>query len=95
MFIIELTYTVPLSQVDAYLESHIEFLNKYYEAGNFIASGRKVPRDGGIILAVASNKKEIEKIIAQDPFHTNNIAQYKITEFAATKKAANIESFIA
>lgn len=95
MFIIELTYKVPLNQIDAHLESHIEFLNKHYAAGNFIASGRKVPRDGGIILAVANNREEIANIISQDSFYINDLADYKIIEFAATKKAADIDSLIA
>lgn len=86
MFIIELTYTVPSSEIDAALGPHMAFLEKYYESGNFFASGRKEPRDGGIILALASSKKEIEKIIAEDPFYQNKMADYRIIEFKATRK---------
>ena len=31
---------------------YLELAKRYYAAGNFLVSGRKVPRDGGIILAV-------------------------------------------
>jgi uncharacterized protein YciI len=49
MFIINLKYKVELTQIDQFLNEHIEFLNAQYESGNFLASGRKEPRTGGII----------------------------------------------
>jgi uncharacterized protein YciI len=52
MFVIELTYRVDLAEIDAHVAAHVIFLKKYYASGNFLVSGRKVPRDGGIIVAV-------------------------------------------
>jgi uncharacterized protein YciI len=86
MFIIELTYKVPASEIDAGMAPHMAFLEKYYHSGHFLASGRKEPRDGGIIFAIAPNRKEIEKIIAEDPFKKNDMAEYRVIEFKATKK---------
>ncbi len=90
MFIIELIYKVPLEEIDAYMKLHVKFLTKYYHSKNFIVSGRKLPRDGGIILATASNKKEIEKIIKEDPFYKHKLAEFRIIEFNASQKAVNI-----
>ena len=90
MFVIDLTYKVPLDQIDEHMQSHVQFLNKYYGFGEFIASGRKVPRDGGIILATANDRKEIEDIIQQDPFYKHQLADYKITEFVMSKKAQHL-----
>ena len=50
MFIVALTYKAELSEVDQYIDEHISYLEKHYALGKFIASGRKVPRTGGIIL---------------------------------------------
>jgi uncharacterized protein YciI len=47
MYIVSLNYTVPLEKIDSLLEEHVQFLHAKYEAGIFIASGRKVPRTGG------------------------------------------------
>lgn len=58
MYIANLTYLKPLSEVEKYLEEHVAFLDRYYEAGKFICSGRKNPRIGGVILFHA--KDEIE-----------------------------------
>lgn len=85
MYIINLTYKVPLETVDQYLDSHIEYLNKHYELGIFLASGRKVPRTGGIILAKISDKNELLKIIEQDPFQINDLADYELSEFIPSK----------
>ena len=52
MFVIELIYKVGLEEIDAHMAAHVRFLKKYYASGNFLVSGRKIPRDGGIILAV-------------------------------------------
>jgi uncharacterized protein YciI len=63
MFVINLNYIVPLEQLDAHMGDHMKFLNKYYKENVFVASGRKVPRTGGIILAMGKTKEEIEDII--------------------------------
>ena len=85
MFIINLTYKTELERIDHYLNEHVAFLNEQYELGNFIASGRKIPRTGGIILSKASSKSELEKIIEKDPFKIHELADYEITEFIPSK----------
>ena len=84
MFIISLTYIKPLEEVDTLLERHVAYLKEQYELGNFLASGRKVPRTGGVILARALSREEIETIIALDPFYRHEIASYEVTEFSPT-----------
>ena len=75
MFVIQLTYTGPLAEVDRLLDDHKRFLEKYYAEGIFLLSGRKQPRTGGIILARAQNIAIIEKIIAVDPFNQHGLAE--------------------
>ncbi len=84
MIIIELTYIKPISDVEHFLEAHIQFLDKYYDKGIFIASGRKVPRDGGVILAM-TDKSSAAEIIKEDPFHQEGIAEYYLIEFEPSK----------
>lgn len=85
MYIINLTYQVPLDSVELYLNDHIEYLNEQYKLGHFLISGRKNPRTGGIILSNISDQSELQKIIDQDPFKKHNIAHYELTEFIASK----------
>jgi uncharacterized protein YciI len=81
MFIINLNYIVPLEELDAHMAEHVKYLHKYYDKNVFVASGRKVPRTGGIILALAASVDEVEKIISEDPFHKHRLAEFTITEF--------------
>lgn len=91
MFIISLTYKCPLEEVDKYLDAHITYLNQAYDNGHFIASGRKVPRTGGVILSKVKTKKELETILEKDPFYKNKIAEYEIIEFIPTMVANGFE----
>jgi uncharacterized protein YciI len=94
MFIIELIYKAPLTEIDAHMAAHVVFLKKYYAAGNFLVSGRKIPRDGGIILAVGKNRGQIEAIVAEDPFHEHGLADFRIVEFRASQRADDIQKRI-
>jgi uncharacterized protein YciI len=94
MFVIELVYKADLSAIDAHMAAHMRFLKKYYAAGNFLVSGRKIPRDGGIILAVGRNREEIEAIAAEDPFCRRGLADARIVEFRASQRADDIQARI-
>ena len=95
MFVIELVYKADLSEIDAHMTAHVAFLNKYYQAGNFLVSGRKIPRDGGIILALAKDKQELTAILAEDPFHAHGLADFRIIEFRASQRAADMPKRLA
>jgi uncharacterized protein YciI len=94
VFVIELRYKVELAEIDAQMKAHVAFLKKYYAAGNFLVSGRKIPRDGGIILAVGRDRAQIEAIIREDPFHVHGLADFRIIEFRASQRADDIQTRI-
>mgnify|MGYP000265037942 CR=1 FL=1 len=85
MFIVNITYKTTLEAVNQLLEQHIEYLDQQYELGHFVASGRKVPRTGGIILSPIKDKSLLENILAKDPFKQENIADYELIEFIPSK----------
>jgi len=94
MFIIELSYKAPLKQLDAQMKPHMAFLKKHYASGHFLVSGRKIPRDGGIILAVGKSREEIEAIAAQDPFCQKGLADFRVIEFRVSQRAEDVEKRI-
>lgn len=94
MFVIELTYKADLAKIDAAMKAHVIFLKKYYASGNFLISGRKIPRDGGIILAIAENRAQIQAIAEEDPFYTRGLAEFRIIEFRASQRADDIQELI-
>jgi len=91
MFIVSLTYKCPLAEIDQHLDAHVAYLKEQYAQGHFIASGRKVPRTGGVILARAESREALGKILAQDPFARADLADYEIVEFTASMVGEGFE----
>ena len=94
MFIVSLTYKRPLEEVYRHLDAHVAYLKQEYANGSFIASGRKVPRTGGIILCNSKTWDELEAILANDPFNKAGIAEYDIMEFIPSMVAEGFEKLM-
>jgi uncharacterized protein YciI len=90
MFVVELIYKVDLEKIDAHMREHMAFIRQQYAAGKFLISGRKVPRDGGIILALGASREEIETLMRQDPFCKLGLADFRVIEFRASQHAKDI-----
>ena len=95
MFFIELSYKVELSQIDAHMVAHVRYLKKYYANGTFVVSGRKIPRDGGVIMATGKTREEIERIVSEDPFHSHGLADFRIIEFRISQRAEDLNPLFA
>jgi len=95
VFVVELIYKADLAAIDAQMRAHMAFLKKHYAAGTFVVSGRKIPRDGGIIIATGKSRQEIEAIVREDPFCKLGLAAFRIIEFRAIQRADDIEARIA
>ncbi|WP_395406942.1 YciI family protein [Pseudoduganella sp. UC29_106] len=93
MFIITLTYLKPAEEIDKLLAAHREYLREQYDNGMFLMSGRLVPRTGGIILATADSRADIEAVVELDPFKEAGAASYTITEFVPTMTADILSAF--
>lgn len=93
MFIVSLSYIKPLSEIEACLPVHIEYLDSHYAAGTFLLSGHKEPRTGGVIIMRADNRAQAEAVIAEDPFYQAKLAEYQITQFIPTKTAADLDVY--
>ena len=90
MFVIELIYKADLAEIDAHMKAHMSFLKKHYAAGTFLVSGRKIPRDGGIILALGKDKAHIAAVMSEDPFCKHGLAEVRIIEFRASQRADDL-----
>ncbi|WP_371495099.1 YciI family protein [Kitasatospora sp. NBC_00374] len=93
MFVLELTYIAPVERIEAAQPEHASWMDAHYASGVFLASGRKVPLDGAVILAVGDDRAAIEEITRSDPFSVAGVAEYTVTEFVATKTAAALEHY--
>ena len=92
MFIVMLTYRRPLSEIDALMQRHVAWLKRHYESGLFIASGRRVPRVGGIILARSGDVAALEAAMQDDPFVKQGAATFELIEFTPSMTAHGAEA---
>jgi uncharacterized protein YciI len=90
MFVVELIYKAELKEIDARMRAHMAFLKKHYAEGRFLISGRKIPRDGGVILALGESRAELEGIMSEDPFVKHGLAEFRVIEFRASQRADDI-----
>jgi uncharacterized protein YciI len=81
MFVVLLTYERPLAEIDRRMTEHVAFLEECYRAGVFLASGRQLPRRGGVILAVSPSRADLEAVMQHDPFIREGLARFEIIEF--------------
>ena len=95
MFIVLLDYLKPLSEVDRFVAEHRAYLKTQYDAGRFLLSGRREPRTGGVIIARAATRAELEAILAADPFWRESIARYDIVEFVPSMASAGLAHLVA
>lgn len=84
-FILLVTYTAPLTRVDALLDSHRTWLDGHFAEGRFLVSGPQVPRVGGTILATAESRRQIDDLVATDPLVLGGAASYTVVEFIPTR----------
>jgi uncharacterized protein YciI len=92
MFVVTLTYLKPLDEVDALMPQHVAWLKRHYAEGLFIASGRRVPRVGGVILARSGDIAAVEQAMAEDPFVVHGAARFDLMEFTPSMTAKGAEA---
>ena len=93
MFVVLLTYEAPLSEIDRLMPEHMAFLDQCYRAGVLLASGRRVPRTGGVLLATAPSNADLEEIVRHDPFVVAGVASFEIVEFRTSQHHPRLAPF--
>ena len=97
MFVAISVYQKPLEEVNQHSAEHAAWIVKHYESGRFLASGRRVPPSGGVIIGRAENLEEFQAVLAQDPYQQLGIAHYDIIEFTPgplPRRSEELEAFL-
>ena len=92
--VVVLSYKAPLDAIDAAMKAHMAWLDKGYAEGIFLASGRQVPRTGGVILS-RGHKAEVEALVASDPFVASGKAEAQVIAFNASQAADGFGGLLA
>lgn len=94
MFVVLVKYLKSLEEIDAHLEAHRKYLDAGYASGYLIASGSRLPRTGGIILAKAPSREHLRAYLNEDPFSKAGLASYEVLEFTPTKSDPRFEEML-
>lgn len=89
LFAIKLGYARPIEEVQAHLDAHKAWLVRYVHAGNILFAGPLQREKGGFVLTYADDLRDIEKMIADDPFHVHGLATFDIQCCEAGIRAAD------
>lgn len=93
MYVVLVHYTAPLADVDAHLADHSEWTSHHYDSGDFIAAGRRQPRTGGVIIARAMSRGQLDAILATDPYVVHKVARHEVIEFKALKTIPELADY--
>lgn len=94
MYIVTLTYTRPLTEVDKHREAHLEWVRHQYESGRFLASGPRIPREGGVILVRDMPRENLDALLAEDPFRQNGVADFTVVAFKVSNASADLQNLL-
>jgi uncharacterized protein YciI len=82
IYVAILTYLRPIEEIEAKLDAHIDWLKQGYAEGAFMASGRRLPRTGGIILCRGRSLEDVEDRLSRDPLHRHRLSSFTVLPFA-------------
>ncbi len=77
MFVLISRFQKPFEEVNRSFALHSAWVQRNYESGRFLVSGRREPTIGGIIVARASSEQELREILTTDPYQQRGLAEYE------------------
>jgi uncharacterized protein YciI len=94
MFVVLLKYIKPIEEVERLRPAHREFLDTLYARGKLVVSGPREPQTGGVIIANVDSEVEAMKMIVDDPFFVEKVADYELVRFTPTKHDPRFAPFL-
>jgi uncharacterized protein YciI len=82
-FLLEGQHLVPFEQrAPELIAAHRRFLQQGYDQGHFLLSGPSIPPVGGILIARAQSREELDGFLADEPFCKAQVMRFsRIVQF--------------
>lgn len=91
MFLVTVTYTAPLDEVDRWRPAHGDWLNQLMSQQLLLVVGRRVPLVGGVYLVPEMPAAELDRLLATDPYVLNGVATHSVVAFTPLLVAPGLE----
>lgn len=91
MFLLLGRYTALAHEVEPHREGHLAWVQEHTAAGHFIAGALQAGGVGGLIVAKASSRDEVDGWIAQDPFIAEGVFEYDVREYEVAFTTPGVE----
>jgi uncharacterized protein YciI len=82
LFIVTLTYRRPPNELERQLDDHRAWLATNTRRGSFIIAGPLASKTGGLIIAHAATREELDAIVATDPFVNEGLVDVEVRAVA-------------
>lgn len=92
MYLLNVNYTTQPENVQVHAETHSAWVKKYIENGTFLFAGPKKSKLGGAILVKSIDKPCLLKILEEDSYVQNDVADYQIIDFDCKLAAKELQS---
>ncbi|WOX21443.1 YciI family protein [Streptomyces solicathayae] len=91
MFVVTVSYTAPLDEVDRWRPAHGEWLTDLISRQLLLVAGRRPEWVGGVYLVPGMSSEEVDRLLATDPYLLNGVAEHQVVEFTPLLVAPGLE----
>lgn len=92
MFMLELSFTRPATQVEPENKAHGEWVRRYLGEGVFVFAGVKKGGTGGVLAVKSIEREALDRILAEDSYIKADVGEYDIVEFDTKLTLPEFES---
>lgn len=97
MFIINQTLKpekIPAGKGEELFKQHIEWFTRHFEQGDFLLVGPYTDKEmAGIMITAAETREAVEKLLRDDVYYADDIAEYEVRAFKAGKIAKDFSAY--
>lgn len=97
MFIINQTLKpekIPAGKGEELFKQHIEWFTRHFEQGDFLLVGPYTDKEmAGIMITAAETREAVEKLLQDDVYYADDIAEYEVRAFKAGKIAKDFSAY--
>ncbi len=94
MFIVLLKFSDNKARAGQFMEAHMEWIKRGFDAGVFLLTGSIKPNLGGGVMAYNISLAELKKRVNEDPFIIENIVSAEIIEISPLKADERLDFLV-